>query len=484
MLPLRIWLSLFVLSIAWHGFHQTAGAETKVIISEAMYIMGDGESPIFAEEMVLQKAKQLALEQAGTYVESYSKVRNLDLTVEEIQTLAGGMLQTEVLERRRALIGDGLQFFVKIKATVTTDQVEELAKRIKGKDVVAEYTRLQAEYARLSAELETWKQAAGKGLAQAERATAFNQMVEHQKALAAVWVSQDGLVRSLVSGHDMVVAADNEKDLLDELIRTIVTQGHMIEVGKGKVIRTDSEYRLIVPVTLKLKEEAFLAVADVARLLHGTVWPKLEVETINPVRVGTKDKRWEPVSITAARLSEDLLAATSFQKAIDRLTLLLELHDGHSGIAYCLPRPPNRMASGDHTDRWAHIRRIQPVSLLLRAKEGENKEKIHAINELLIDDWSLHYREKYSVLNMTEGYKRAARGPDGKVPPGYLVPHITTEKGYVALVRHEARFRVAISLSADFARSLKQIAATIIAGDPLSLPPEADMLQCTVLSEE
>ena len=58
--------------------------------------MGDGETPSFAEAMVLQKAKQGALEEAGTYVESYTKVRNLDLNAEEIQTLAGGVVQVEV----------------------------------------------------------------------------------------------------------------------------------------------------------------------------------------------------------------------------------------------------------------------------------------------------------------------------------------------------------------------------------------------------
>jgi hypothetical protein len=36
-------------------------AETKVVIGEATYIMGDGETPAFAEAMTLQKAKQIAL---------------------------------------------------------------------------------------------------------------------------------------------------------------------------------------------------------------------------------------------------------------------------------------------------------------------------------------------------------------------------------------------------------------------------------------
>ena len=133
-----------------------AQAEIKLITAEATYTMGDGETPSFAEAMALQKAKQMALEQAGTYVESYSKVQNYNLTTEEIQTITGGVLQVEVLDKSRTLIGDGLQFYVKIKAAVTTDKMAELVQRIKGKNVTEEYKKLQEDYARLNKEIENW----------------------------------------------------------------------------------------------------------------------------------------------------------------------------------------------------------------------------------------------------------------------------------------------------------------------------------------
>src|SRR5437764_7703987 len=133
-------------------------AETKVLTAEATYTMGDGETPSFAEAMTLQKAKQMALEQAGTYLESFTKVQNYNLTTEEIQTIAGGVLQVEVLNKNRTFIGDGLQFYVKIKAIVTTDKMAELVQRIKGKNVAAEYKKLQEDYARLNREIENWKQ--------------------------------------------------------------------------------------------------------------------------------------------------------------------------------------------------------------------------------------------------------------------------------------------------------------------------------------
>lgn len=50
-------------------YSSSARAASKVITAEATYSMGDGEMPLFAEAMALQKAKQMALEGAGTYVE-------------------------------------------------------------------------------------------------------------------------------------------------------------------------------------------------------------------------------------------------------------------------------------------------------------------------------------------------------------------------------------------------------------------------------
>ncbi|MGH7259006.1 MAG: hypothetical protein ACREIM_11545, partial [Nitrospiraceae bacterium] len=84
-------------------------AQTDTIITEAMYIMSDSETPTFAEAMVLQKAKQMVLKEAVAHVERYTKTRNLDLTSEEGQVIAGGSLRMETLEKHRKLEGDGLR---------------------------------------------------------------------------------------------------------------------------------------------------------------------------------------------------------------------------------------------------------------------------------------------------------------------------------------------------------------------------------------
>lgn len=132
-------------------------AETKEIIAEGAYNMGDGETPTVAESRALLQAKRTAVEEAGTYVESYSKTKNFHLTADEIQVLASGVMEVEVLEKKRTFVGDGFNFWIKIKARVSTDKMEEMAKRVKEKSVVEDYKRIQEAYDKSQREIEELK---------------------------------------------------------------------------------------------------------------------------------------------------------------------------------------------------------------------------------------------------------------------------------------------------------------------------------------
>ena len=111
-------LPILILVISTVGF-----AEIKEIISEGTYNMGDSETSSVAESRAIMNAKRIALEQAETYVESYSKVENMQLAKDEIQVLAAGIVEVTVLEKKRTIVGDGLHIWVKIKARVKTDKI-------------------------------------------------------------------------------------------------------------------------------------------------------------------------------------------------------------------------------------------------------------------------------------------------------------------------------------------------------------------------
>jgi len=98
--------------------------------------MGDGETPSVAESRALINAKRVALEQAGTYVESYSKVEKLQLTKDEIQVLTSGIMKIEILEKKRSVMGDGFHFWIKIRAEIDPDSIQEMSRKLKEKSII------------------------------------------------------------------------------------------------------------------------------------------------------------------------------------------------------------------------------------------------------------------------------------------------------------------------------------------------------------
>lgn len=247
-------------------------AETKILTAESTYTMGDGETPSFAEAMVLQKAKQMALEEAGTYVESYTRVQNLDLTTDEIQTLAGGVLQVEVLEKNRSLIGDGVRFYVKIKATVTTDKMEELAQRIKGKNVAEEYKKLQEDYAALTEEIESIKQHLGKSTPGPERDGSLARIQAKEQSFTELQRNETAFFQRLVSGSSLVQSARDEKTLIDDLVQAITRQKVEIgEITSKAILDGTNDVQIIVPLTVSIMDSDVDRLRTTVKALRGSL---------------------------------------------------------------------------------------------------------------------------------------------------------------------------------------------------------------------
>lgn len=242
-----------------------AHADTKIIFSEATYIMGDGETPSFAEAMAIQKAKQIALEQAGTYLESYTKVQNYQLTEEEIQTIAGGVLQVEIIQRKRELHGDAMHHFVKIKATVTTDKIQDLAQRIKDRNVSKEYKALQEVYTRLNKEIESLKQHIAKNSSGPDREATIEQIRDRERAFASVQKRESAFFQRLVSGGELFAKASAQlnrmqKDdaIIDALFEEILQRGHIIEIGEPEVeaeFESRDYLNMRVPISVAVNRE-------------------------------------------------------------------------------------------------------------------------------------------------------------------------------------------------------------------------------------
>jgi len=78
-------------------FPTLALAEVTVFEKEVEEIVGRGQSQEQVEAFALQKAKRLAVEEAGTYISSLTVVLNYQLKKDEVTALASGVVQAKIV---------------------------------------------------------------------------------------------------------------------------------------------------------------------------------------------------------------------------------------------------------------------------------------------------------------------------------------------------------------------------------------------------
>jgi tetratricopeptide (TPR) repeat protein len=141
---------------------QAAEPHVKVAIADASYVMGDGDTLAGAEENALTRAKRKAVEEAGVYIEATSQdvEKHADgktsrLNSLSVRMIAAAITETEFLEKRRVLEGDRIVFYVRIKATINLDALEDAIKRQKAYEQLAEHHHLlHTENSQLKSELD------------------------------------------------------------------------------------------------------------------------------------------------------------------------------------------------------------------------------------------------------------------------------------------------------------------------------------------
>lgn len=135
-------------------------SEPVVIISEGEYVMGSGESMEVAYDKAKRAASQKAAEQAGAYVKSYTKVKNLALENDFIEVIANHSMKIEVIEKKKTVLGDvdAIRFYVKIKATMSQEEIENNLKKVmQDQSIVDAYNRLKSDFEKQNKEIERLK---------------------------------------------------------------------------------------------------------------------------------------------------------------------------------------------------------------------------------------------------------------------------------------------------------------------------------------
>lgn len=110
-------LCLLMLALA-----SVASAEVKEIVAEGSYTIGDRDTRETAKKHAVQDAMRIAVEKAGVYVESYSEVKNYQLTRDEINILAAGLVQ--VYDESVDFYDNGNVCRAVIYARVDTDNID------------------------------------------------------------------------------------------------------------------------------------------------------------------------------------------------------------------------------------------------------------------------------------------------------------------------------------------------------------------------
>lgn len=119
---IKVWVSVFFVVALCSPL---AFAESKMVTCQGKYVMGDLDTKKDARALALMEAKRAALEQTGTYLESSSEVKNYELTKDEINSLASGIVSVEVLKEEWKMSGENLMVTVLIRATVDTSNLFE-----------------------------------------------------------------------------------------------------------------------------------------------------------------------------------------------------------------------------------------------------------------------------------------------------------------------------------------------------------------------
>ena len=171
-----------------------AGAEIRTITATGEYRMGDNDTRTDAKRLALMDAKRLALEQAGTYLESVSEVKNLQVSRDEIRTYAAGIVEVKEQAANSKMEGETtvvhVDVTVQIDTAVVARQIDALRKNEHAKEELqqacAEAERLKQEVEAKGRELAALKSKAGAEPLLKEREQAFAKL-DAQDLVVRAW---------------------------------------------------------------------------------------------------------------------------------------------------------------------------------------------------------------------------------------------------------------------------------------------------------
>lgn len=135
-------------------------ADVRVVTATGQHRMTDRETRVDAIRLATEQAKQQALEQVASYLESVTVVQNLDVTQDELRSYTAGMVLVLDQQVDTALDGDVVVIRVTLKAQVDSEEAAQAILAMKqNEDVRQELLALKEDVESLHKQLEDANQA-------------------------------------------------------------------------------------------------------------------------------------------------------------------------------------------------------------------------------------------------------------------------------------------------------------------------------------
>jgi hypothetical protein len=222
--------------------------QTEIIVQvDTAYRMGDADSKQSAKKQVLEKAKILASEYAGTYVESNVELVNGKLTKNEVSTLSRAFVSQSITKEQFKMLDNG---FMILEATVQStinkkgmlDKLETISQSKENKNKIAQIQqsneKLQEELLQVNNELSSLKNSTA-ALAQkllAKRETIYKELDANDNVVLTK------LNKAEVLSQAVQTKQAYEKDMDDFKCRVNSLLYHLEKIIEPKVVATKVDF--------------------------------------------------------------------------------------------------------------------------------------------------------------------------------------------------------------------------------------------------
>ena len=111
-----------------------AFAEMKEFIKEYNYQASERDSKVSSRNFALTQVKRLLLEELGSYLESYTEVKNFELSKDQVVALTAGFVQTKILDEK----WNGNDYWVKAEIKADPEEISKAIERKRKESAIIE----------------------------------------------------------------------------------------------------------------------------------------------------------------------------------------------------------------------------------------------------------------------------------------------------------------------------------------------------------